>query len=75
MRDGMSRADNCYDNAFMESGIGTIRNKLEMTEYKTMHDVLKEISPYVRYDNLELRHSAIEYLTPAKFEQLQRRSK
>ena len=46
-----------------------------MTEYKTMHDVFKEISPRVRYYNFERKHSAIEYLTPAKFEQLQRRSK
>lgn len=53
MRDSMSRADNCHDNAFMESGLGTVRNKLEMTEYKTIHDALKEISPYVRYYNFE----------------------
>ncbi len=56
-------------------GGGTIRNELEMNEYKTTHDVFKEISPRVRYYNFERKHSAIEYLTPAKFEQLQRRSK
>ena len=75
MRDSMSRADNCYDNAFMESGIGTIKNELEMTEYKTIGDAAKEISPYVRYYNFERKHSAIEYLTPAQFEQLTQRSK
>jgi putative transposase len=75
MRDSMSRADNCYDNAFMESGIGTIKNELEMTEYKTIRDAAKEISPYVRYYNFERKHSAIEYLTPAQFEQLTQRSK
>lgn len=55
---------------FMESGIGTIENELEMTEYKMMHDALNEISPYVRHDNFERTHSAIDYVTLAKFEQL-----
>ena len=32
---GMSRPDNCYDNAFMESGFGTIKNELEMTDYES----------------------------------------
>ena len=71
----MSRADKCYDNAFMESGIGTIKNELEMTEYKTIKEAAKEISPYVRYYNFERKHSAIDYLTPARFEQLTQRSK
>ena len=30
MRQSMSRADNCYDNAFMESCFGTIKTELEM---------------------------------------------
>ena len=75
MQDSMSRADNCHDNALMESGIGTIKNELEMTEYKTIRDAAKENSPYVRYHNFERKHSAIEYLTPAQFEQLTQRTK
>jgi putative transposase len=75
MRDCMSRADNWYDNAFVESGIGAIRNELEMTVNKTIHDALKESSSYVRYYNVERKHSAIECRTPVKFEQLQRCSK
>jgi transposase InsO family protein len=31
-RQSMSRAGNCYDNAFMESCFGTIKTELEMTE-------------------------------------------
>ncbi len=34
MRQSMSRAANCYDNAFMESCFGTIKTELEMTEYE-----------------------------------------
>jgi transposase InsO family protein len=59
----------------MESGIGTIKNELEMTEYKTIREAAKEISPYVRYYNFERKHSAIDYLTTAQFEQLTHRSK
>ena len=70
----MSRADNCYDNAFMESAIGTIKTELEMTEFETIREALKDISPYLRYYNFERKHSAIEYLTPARFEQLTHRS-
>ena len=33
IRQSMSRAANCYDNAFMESCFGTIKTELEMTEY------------------------------------------
>lgn len=75
IRDSMSRADNCYDNAFMESAIGTIKRELEMTEYKTIREALKNVSPYIRYYNFERKHSAIEYLTPVRFEQLTHRSK
>jgi transposase InsO family protein len=33
IRQSMSRAANCYGNAFMESCFGTIKTELEMTEY------------------------------------------
>jgi transposase InsO family protein len=66
----MSRPDNCYDNAFMESCFGTIKNELEMTEYEESQRAFKEIAEYVRYYNFDRRHSAIEYRSPAQFEQI-----
>jgi transposase InsO family protein len=33
MRQSMSRADNCYDNAVMESCFGTIKTELAMEGY------------------------------------------
>ena len=75
MVDSMSPADNCDDDAITESGFGTVRNELEMTQYQTIHDTLKQISPTLRYDDFKRRHSATEYLNPAKFEELRRRSK
>ena len=75
MRESMSRADNCYDNAFMESHIGTVKNELEMTEYKCIEDALKEVAEFIRYYNFDRKHSGLGYVTPAQFEQLTQRSK
>jgi putative transposase len=68
MRQSMSRAANCYDNAFMESCFGTIKTELEMTEYQNSRDARREIASYLAYYNLERLHSSLGYLTPAKFE-------
>jgi putative transposase len=70
MRQSMSRAANCYDNAFMESCFGTIKTELEMTEYENMSAALQEIASYLAYYNLERRHSSLDYLSPCAFEAL-----
>ncbi len=70
IRQSMSRADNCYDNSFKESFFGTFKTELELTEYKDIQEALREAAAYIRYYNLERKHSALEYLTPARFEQL-----
>jgi putative transposase len=66
----MSRADDCYDNAFMDSCFGTIKTELEMTDYQSSGQARKEIAQYILYYNFERRHSGIEYCTPAQFEQI-----
>ena len=68
MRQSMSRADNCYDNAFMESCFGTIKRELEMERYPNEAAARKEIAGYIRYYNTRRRHSSLGYLTPEKFE-------
>jgi putative transposase len=73
MRQSMSRAANCYDNAFMESCFGTIKTELEMTEYEDMLSALREIASYLAYYNLERRHSSLDYLSPSAFEALNHR--
>ena len=70
MRQSMSRARNCYDNAFMESCFGTIKTELEMTEYDDIAGARRELASYLSYYNLERRHSSLDYLSPAAFEQL-----
>jgi len=68
MLQSMSRPDNCYDNAFMESCFGTIKTELEMTEYENHRAAEYDLSEYIRYYNLDRKHSALDYLTPAQFE-------
>jgi len=70
MRQSMSRADNCYDNAFMESCFGTLKTELELTEYESIKIAKKEIAEYLRYYNFERSHSALGYVSPARFEQI-----
>jgi putative transposase len=66
----MSRADNCYDNAFMESCFGTVKRELEMTEYQDCRSARREIAEFLRYYGQERKHSALGYLTPVQFEKL-----
>ena len=68
MRSSMSRADNCYDNAFAESCFGTIKNELQMTEYQNYQDAKRQLAEFIRYYNFERTHSSIGYLTPHQFE-------
>ena len=66
----MSRAADCYDNAFMESCFGTIKTELEMTEYENHRAARQAISEYIHYYLTERKHSALGYLTPRQFENL-----
>jgi hypothetical protein len=70
MRQSMSRAANCYDNAFMESCFGTIKTELEMTEYQHSPQARGEVASYLAYYNAERRHSSLDYLSPAVFKAL-----
>lgn len=68
MRQSMSRADNCYDNAFLESCFGTIKTELEMSVYDNTMAARREVDAYLVYYNVHRRHSSLDYLTPAAFE-------
>ena len=64
----MSRAGDCYDNAFMESCFGTMKTELEMTEYEDQSQAVKAIGSYVSYYNTARKHSSLGYLTPIQYE-------
>lgn len=68
MKQSMSRAENCYDNAFMESCWGTFKRELEMADYESVATARKIVAAYVRYYRFERKHSSLSYLTPHQFE-------
>ena len=68
MGQSMSRAGNCYDNAFLESCFGTIKTELELDEYADARGARRELGDYIAYYNLDRRHSSLGYLAPHEFE-------
>ncbi|MEO5582160.1 MAG: IS3 family transposase [Saprospiraceae bacterium] len=66
----MSRADNPYDNAFMESCFS--RFKAELLQdgiFETIEDAHTEIFEFIEmYYNIKRIHSSLNYKTPAQFE-------
>ena len=72
MPQSMSRANDCYDNAFMESCFGSLKTELEMKPYRNERIARKEIPAYIRYYNTRRRHSALNYMTPEEFENIAR---
>ena len=51
MRQSMSDAGNCYDNAFMESCFGTLKTELELSEFEDSLEAVRELSSDISYDN------------------------
>jgi len=60
----MSGADNCYDNAFMESCFGTLKTELEMAAFPSRSEAVRELSSYIRSYNADRRHSSLGYAAP-----------
>ena len=67
MKQSMSRAGNCYDNAFMESCWGTFKKEIQTAEYDSVEHARTVIAEYVRYYRFERKHSSLDYLTPQQF--------
>lgn len=67
MLQSMNRANNCHDNAFMESCWGTLKRELEMTDYESVAAARAVVAEYVRYYRFERKHSSLGYLTPYQF--------
>jgi transposase InsO family protein len=70
MLQSMSRADNPYDNAFMESAFS--RFKAELLQdgiFENLEDAQTEIFEYIEmYYNIKRIHSSLNYQTPVAYE-------
>lgn len=66
----MSRPGNPYDNAFCESFMKTLKKEeVYCSEYKDLKDLTTHIEAFIdNYYNQQRLHSALDYLSPAKFE-------
>jgi len=65
----MSRKGNCWDNAPMESANGTLKVECANdVHFESREQARLAIVEYIGYYNTERRHSALGYLSPAKFE-------
>jgi len=66
----MSRADNPYDNAFMESCFSRFKTELMQDgAFENLQDANTEIFEYIEmYYNTKRRHSSLNYECPTNFE-------
>ena len=66
----MSRADNAYDNAFMESCFSRFKTELlEGGAFDKRQDAQTEIFEFIEmYYNTKRRHSSLNYLSPVNYE-------
>jgi putative transposase len=66
----MSRADNPYDNAFMESCFSRFKTELlQDGAFENLQDAHTEIFEYIEmYYNTKRRHSALNYASPMNYE-------
>ena len=65
----MSDAGDCFDNAPMESFIGTLKTECATYQFATRAEAQLAIFEYIEvwYNNHRL-HSSLDYMTPAEFE-------
>lgn len=65
----MSRRGNCYDNACMESGWGTLKNEcIYRSHFATREQARLAIFEYMNFYNHRRLHSALGYKSPVDFE-------
>jgi transposase InsO family protein len=71
MKVSMSRKDNCYDNAPMESFWGTLKNELVYHQrYVTREQAIRGITEYIEiFYNRQRIQARLGYLSPVAYEQ------
>ncbi|PWU12477.1 MAG: hypothetical protein C5B49_16340 [Bdellovibrio sp.] len=68
----MSRKGNCYDNAHVESFFHLLKTELIYSRhFETRDQAQQAIFEWIEtWYNRQRRHSALDYLSPAEFEEL-----
>ena len=66
----MSRKDNCWDNAPMESFFHTLKTEwVYGLQYNTRYEAKASLFDYIEiFYNRQRRHSGIQYMTPCQYE-------
>ncbi len=66
----MSRKDNCYDNAPMESFWGTLKSELtHHKRYKSREEAIRDIREYIEiFYNRQRIQEKLGYLSPVQYE-------
>ena len=70
-RASMSRKGDCWDNAVAESFFATLEWELLMQhDFQTRNEARHAIFEYIeRWYNPKRRHSALDYMSPAQYEE------
>lgn len=68
----MSRKDDCWDNACMESFFGSFKTEwVRDKKYSGFEEAKKDVFKYVEiFYNRRRRHESLDYLSPAAYEEL-----
>ena len=72
----MSGKGDCYDNAMMESFISSLKAEcVHRHTYRSREQAQASIFEWIEvFYNQQRRHSAIDYVSPARYEKEQRRA-
>jgi len=67
----MSRKGNCWDNSVAESFFGTLKTELiYLNRYSTRNEAKGDIFNWIEvFYNRQRKHSALGYLSPAKYQE------